>query len=136
MKKYKIALLGAALLLVPANATLTKQNEIVTAVACAVCSSTSPILYEDATVRVTLEPSSCFRTSLLITLKKGPTNLDMLDLDKRSDQQLLIHSIWVAQYMAARLTGEKRYRISINNDQGSVNCPHLCIRVESNDNLA
>lgn len=135
MKFSKITLLSAALLIVPASTTLTKQNPTTTAVACTVCSSNSPILYEDATVYVTQEPSNCFKTNLLIILKKGPATLEMLDLDKRSDQQLITHGIWVAQYLAKRLTGEKRYRISINNETSSAQCPHLYICFQSNENL-
>ena len=89
------------------------------------------ILYQDGLAYVIEKESSTFKTSLLIIPKKLYKNLDELNLNERSGQQLLAHLMWLAQHFGSKLKGNKNYRITINNGAAIQDCPYLSLLLES-----
>ena len=135
MKFSKIIILSSMFLLSTTYPTFSIPFTTQQSPDCAICSTSEPILYEDSLIIVVKNQLSTLKTCLLIIPKKHIANLDALDLDDRSNQQLLIHLMSVAQMLASRLTGTQNYRITINSGSELQDIPHLCLQFESNDTL-
>ena len=135
MNFSKIILLSTSFLLFAGCAAYTSPYAIQQTAQCDLCHTTQPIVYEDSLAFIIKKELSTLKTSLIIVPKQHIADLDELNLDVRSNQQLLIHLMSLAQMLASRLAGTQSYRITVNAGSALQDAPHLCIHFESSESL-